>query len=94
MLSRLREMSRLAILPLTEEASGQVDDGLDTALDRAAGDIGVLVKSRPQISTEHMRQRICAIGASLLEVLPCADSAKRVATCYAMLGAFAELVEF
>ena len=90
--NRLRETSRLTILPLTEEANGSVGGNLDGMMATAGGVLGVLVKAKADIVSPALKDRAEVLSKLILELLPEADTGKRLAANYGLLASLAEVV--
>ena len=86
----MRETSHLKVLPQTSPASAHMTSDMDLLLDRAGQSIGKLVKLRPLIL--HSKPAILEKARQIERHLPSTNVTSRVATKYAMLLTFIEMV--
>lgn len=86
-----RELSRLVIIPTTEEASVNKSKEIDEAMEEAGRSIGQLVALKAAIEDEGTK-RVEDLEGKINDVLPDMDQKSRVAKNYAILLYFVELV--
>lgn len=86
----MREMSRILVLPMTQEAGPCMDARVDDCLDKAGGGLGRLVALGQDLPDSV--PRVSQLAADITELLPQTDAARRIAKNYAMLATFAEMV--
>ena len=87
-LNRVRELSRMCVLPLTEEASGPIDSDLDDLMDVAGSSIGHLIKLKKSVRDTQLDDTFHFICG----MLPEEDAGRRIATSYALLIQLSYLV--